>query len=578
MKIILRLEFLLVLILSIVFLTLSTLNVQAQNLLSDNPRNLPAGQLPQILKDKAPGDSPSLVLPVVPSPEKKTDEPQIPRILIREIKINGGTAFSEKELREIATPYLNQVLTNELLEEIRHTLTVLYINKGYVNSGAIIPDQKVVDGKLIFNIIEGRVTDITVKGNKWFYPEYLKSRLFLDAGPPLNIDDMQKRLFLLQQDPRIASIQAELKPGVTLGDGQMNVDVEENSPYQLQLGFDNYQPPTVGSKRGIISGTHQNLIGIGDTLNLTGIVSEDNDTQMDFMYSLPITTHDTSIMVRYSNDALNVTEGVFEELDIESESETYQVILRHPFYRTLSQEFSMALIGEHNINKTYLLGQPYSFSAGAVNGESINTVLRFAQDWSYRSQHQVISARSQFSYGLNEMNATIHSSDLPDGRFFTWLGQFQWARILDFLDTQFIFRTDVQLSNDSLMGLEQMAVGGRYTVRGYRENQLVRDQAIISSLEARIPLIRDKDWADYLQLAAFYDFGKAWQKHVDTPSPRNISSVGLGLRWSGFVIKTPFKIKPSFEFYWGHALRNVDTPGGDLQDDGIHFHFGIQIY
>ena len=128
------------------------------------------------------------------------------------------------------------------------------------------------------------------------------------------------------------------------------------------------------------------------------------------------------------------------------------------------------------------------------------------------------------------------------GLTFRWKGRYRPDFVgRDTLDTQLIFRTDLQLSSDSLMGLEQIAVGGRYSVRGYRENQMVRDQALITSLEARVPLVRDKGWTEYLQLAAFFDFGAAWNKSLDTPSPDNISSVGLGLRWAGFLMKTPFE-------------------------------------
>jgi hemolysin activation/secretion protein len=107
---------------------------------------------------------------------------------------------------------------------------------------------------------------------------------------------------------------------------------------------------------------------------------------------------------------------------------------------------------------------------------------------------------------------------------------------------------------------------------------MVRDQALISSLEARVPLVRDKGWTEYLQAAAFLDFGEAWNKHSDTPSPRHISSIGLGLRWSGRLMKTPWLIKPRFEIYWGHALTDVSSPGGDLQDDGIHFQLVLQNF
>jgi len=498
--------------------------------------------------------------------------------VIREIVVKGNTVFSDHEISQLTASYLNRILTNEILDEIRHTLTLYYINKGYVNSGAIISDQTVVDGKIVFEIIEGRITHIDVKGNQWFSKEYIEDRLSLDAGPPLNIDPLQKRLQQLQQDPRISHIQAELKPGVNLGDSLMNVMVEEKNPIQIQFGFDNYQTPTVGSERGFATIAHQNLTGRGDVLNLNGVTSGDSNPQMDISYSLPITAHDTSLTLRYRRNNHTVTEGNFENLDIKSESEIFQITLMHPFYQTLTQEFAMSFTGENSRNRTFLLGEPYSFSPGAVDGESINTVLRFSQEWTHRTQRQVVAARSQFSLGINEMDATIHTDGRPDGEFFSWLGQVQWARKLDTLDTQLIFRTDLQLSNDSLLGLEQISVGGRYSVRGYRENQLVRDQALISSIEARIPLVQDKGWTEYLQLAAFYDFGEAWNKFQETPSPGNISSVGLGLRWAGFLMKTPFEIRPKFEIYWGYPLRNVDTAGGDLQDEGIHFQFVIQNF
>ena len=55
--------------------------------------------------------------------------------------------------------------------------------------------------------------------------------------------------------------------------------------------------------------------------------------------------------------------------------------------------------------------------------------------------------------------------------FFSWLGQAQLARRLETLSAQVIGRVDLQLANDRLFPLEQFAVGGRYSVRGYRENQ-----------------------------------------------------------------------------------------------------------
>jgi hemolysin activation/secretion protein len=138
-----------------------------------------------------------------------------------------------------------------------------------------------------------------------------------------------------------------------------------------------------------------------------------------------------------------------------------------------------------------------------------------------------------------------------------------------------LFRADIQRSDDSLLPLEQLSVGGRYSVRGYRENLLVRDQAFIASLEARIPIIQHMRWADYLQICPFYDYGRGTYKFISSTGPDDISSVGVGLRWAASLIKSPLNLRAEFEAYWGYALRDIDLPYEDVQDDGIHYQFAI---
>jgi hemolysin activation/secretion protein len=179
--------------------------------------------------------------------------------------------------------------------------------------------------------------------------------------------------------------------------------------------------------------------------------------------------------------------------------------------------------------------------------------------------------------GLDLWDATINRASLPDGRFFSWLGQFQWARRWGIRDIQTLVRLDLQLANEPLLPLEQIAVGGRFSVRGYRENRLVRDNGFIASLEAGISMISDQWWADTVQLVPFVDFGTAWNTTLPTPSPRTLVSVGIGLRWA-LTIPRPIPWTPQLEIYWGLPLRHATTSGGDLQDMGVHLQFAIATF
>ena len=69
------------------------------------------------------------------------------------------------------------------------------------------------------------------------------------------------------------------------------------------------------------------------------------------------------------------------------------------------------------------------------------------------------------------------------------MGQAQWTKALNQdRDLLFITRLTTQLSPDSLLPLEQFTLGGVGTVRGYRQNQEVGDNAVVGTIEIYVPL------------------------------------------------------------------------------------------
>ncbi len=545
---------------------------------------------PPLLDDK-PFRSPtdSVLPPLKPVTPKTSETLPLFRVFIRDIKVTGNTVFSEEELYEITSPYINRELTNEDLESLRLALTLHYVNNGYINSGAVIPDQAVSDGVITFNIVEGELTRIDLEGNRWFRDGYIRKRLLLGSKHPLNINSLQKNLRLLQQDTRIEQINAELRPDVKPGASLLNVGVKDRFPYSARATFDNYQSPNIGSERWTTTISSQNLLGLGDIMSLTYGRSVGLERLVNVWYTIPITARDTTLTLQFRRDDSSVVQEPFNFLDIKSNQEIYNITLRHPFYRSSNQEFSMSITGERQHNETFLLHEPFAFSSGEKRGKSTITALRFSQEWIHRTQKQVIAARSLFSVGIDVLGATNNRSSnrngVADSQFFSWLGQFQWARKLKYWNIQTLLRTDIQLANKPLLPLEQIAVGGRYSVRGYRENQMVRDNAIIASFETRIPIVRNKRWADYVELVPFVDYGKSWfgrawnSKNPHTPDPKAIASVGVGIRWA-VTLPEPTHIRPEFEIYWGHRLNNIDTSSGeyDLQDDGVHFQLSMNVF
>jgi hemolysin activation/secretion protein len=107
-----------------------------------------------------------------------------------------------------------------------------------------------------------------------------------------------------------------------------------------------------------------------------------------------------------------------------------------------------------------------------------------------------------------------------------------------------------------------------------------------------VPLVRNTRWADYLELAPFFDYGRGWNALGSTPDPLDIYSVGMGLRWA-LTLRGVVSFKPQFEVYFGYRLRDVRLVGkaDPLQDiivtkdgdqekgkAGLHFQFLLAVF
>lgn len=490
------------------------------------------------------------------------------RVMVRSIRLEGHSAVFEAGLRQIVSAYEGRVLSSDDLQQLRHQLTLYYVNRGYINSGAVLPDQEVKDGEVAIRIIEGRLNQIEVSGNERLKSDYISSRIELGATPPLNVNALQQRLQLLQQGGLVERVNAELLPGVALGESVIKVAVQEAQPYQIIAAFSNHRSPSVGAYRPELYGVHRNVSGRGDTIEARYGFTKGLDDYL-LGYALPFNAYDTTLSLRYSRSDSLVVEEPFANLDIQSQTVTESIGLSHPLWQSLAGTFALGLIYEHRSSDTYLLGVPFSFSAGIPDGKSAEDVWRFSQDWLSRGPDQVVALRSTFSSGST--NALPRVGDTgPERRFLTWLGQFQWARRLANHD-QLLLRLDMQATADALLPMDKFGLGGANSVRGYRENQLLRDKGYVASLEYRTPVFADENGVSRWQLAPFLDYGRGWNADGSAAVPDSISSGGVGLLWN------PDR-RMQAQLYAARAFRKVDNPGHDLQDSGIHFHISYQLF
>jgi hemolysin activation/secretion protein len=224
---------------------------------------VPGGVAPPVDQLRRPGDEPLIVpeptqpkAPPIVTPAPKLTPPapvlsQGARVRARGFRFTGNTVVSEPELQSLAAPFIGRELGNAELEDLRVRITHRYIDAGYINSGATLPDQDISDGVIRYEIVEGRLTEILVGGNNRFRPGYLRDRLALGAEPVLNVNQLQERVQILLQDPQIERITAELAPGTQRGEASLRADVTGTPHVIAGVSFSNDR------RRGSAAGVHR---------------------------------------------------------------------------------------------------------------------------------------------------------------------------------------------------------------------------------------------------------------------------------------------------------------------------------
>lgn len=513
-------------------------------------------------------------LPPVDSPTPQTSfhGSSLSHLFVDHYQFSGNTVFTDSELREITISFSNRVVTQTELAELRRKLTLHYVENGYINSGAIIPTQKIDDGVVIFQIIEGRLIDIQISGLKHLANRYVQKRLQLGAGPPLNMHTLQVQVRRLHQDPLIRRIKAEIKPTAQRGEAILVVEAEEAVFWRAAIGADNDRSPSVGGNQLVLHAADLNVSGWGDAMGVDYSLAEGLH-EIYAYYELPLTARDLKFNFGFKTNRTRVVEEPFDELDIKSESTDFSIGIHRPFWRESGHDLIIGLTAEKRHLETDLLGRGFSFSPGVQKGQADITVIRFYQEWMQPQSNHILALRSVFNIGVDALDATQNESG-PDANFFAWLGQVQWAQRLNRLwNSHWVARADMQLAANPLMPMEKFAMGGMGagSVRGYRKNQLVKDNAFVGSTELRIPVLRlplprisKRGYDGTVSIAPFFDMG--WGEDVNNPSsdPDLIYSLGFGLRWD-------ISRKVHAYIYYGHGFEAIENISDDLQDQGVHF-------
>lgn len=519
--------------------------------------------------------------PLIPTPEIPKGNQE--KIKVEKFIFKGNTVLSTQKLESVVASYINREITFSELLEARTAVTNLYIQQGYVTSGAFFPvieNQAILisKGVVTIQIVEGKLEEINIVGSARL-KNYIRERLRTNTTKVFNSKNLLIGLQLLQTDPLIAKISAVVDKGSQLNASILNVTVKPRQPLKIEAVLDNSRSPAIGTFQRRVELSDANLLGLGDRLSL-GYRNTDGSNTLTTSYSIPINPQNGTVQFFYANSSANVVERPFSKLDILSNARAYEVTFRQPILQQVNsnstQEFALGLTASRLESESSLLNSPFPLSVGADSmGRTRISAIRFFQEWTQRHRQGALVARSQLSLGVGAIDATINKS-APDSRFLSWRGQVAWLRRLARNGTSLLVRTDIQLADRPLVTLEQFGLGGAISVRGYRQDTFLTDNAFLLSAQVLIPIWRTD--TEQLDVIPFFDMGTSWNKNADRDngiaiSTGTLASIGLGIRYQ-------FAERLSANLDWGIPLIEVNTNSNlrTWQENGIYFSINYRLF
>lgn len=547
----------------------------------------PGGALPNLGDELTePFVYPDPTFPSDQAVEARPEDFDAPRMQVRGFRINGVKPHEELGINQASIETLvraralelvageaAQGFTLSMFESINIAIARFYREKGFFLARAYIPEQKVENGIVAINIVEGFIDQIVFSGNRLYSDQQLDELFRPLQGKAIYLDDVESAVFIANDYPGMRA-NVLFGPGLEPGSAALQVNVKEETS-DGYITFDNYGSTFTGENR--LRGNYQfyNLLGQADRLDLNAIYTLDpaNSLYYDVAYQQPLLDSRYLVGGSYNSNEFDVG-GNLEDLGINGTS----TILRGFMTRIISRGRTARITTGVDLS----LKSAESRVVSTLDSRDKLTVLGFGADyagtsWSSSRAYQQISAK--ISIGLADFLGSMDGNgdglsgrrgtaqDRAGGDFTKF--NIDYLRVSKLTEFQtLLLRFSGQTTSDILTSLEQFSLGGPDTVRAYPVAEALVDEAWLLSAEWRADASPEipQTWLNKLQFSIFYDYATGT---LNDPLTNDIASVSLAGLGFGIQVK-PFN---KFTAKLQYAFDLGDEPS---ENQSLPFYFSLR--
>lgn len=428
-------------------------------------------------------------------------------IQIARIETNKSDILTQEEISSVTDKYKDKTVSIKELAYAAQEFNRLYKQKNILTAKAILPPQRIENGVVKIQLIEGHLEGVTIDGNKYTRNSYILERINLKSGHLLRLDKLEEQLsyFNMTNDVKI---KAELKSGQQFATTQCLLKVQEPKNYQTAIFMDNAGRKETGISRQGLTLQINSLLGVRDVLTLVGIRA-DGSSGGSIAYKLPIFKKGTRLGISYDINSTKVMEGNFTTLDIRGHSWDFALSLTHPLAVKPTRRL------EGNVQWHNKSSNTESFGLKLAESNVKTLVTGLSMQWS-----------DKIGFWYSNLDLTLGHKDKGEEKNFSKSNIFLLYRQLVKKNTVFTFRGSAQLTGSSFLpSTEQFSLGGISSVRGYKEAFVSGDKGYFASGELEFLLDKKQRLKGFI----FFDHGSC----SDSSSNKDyLTSTGAGMNIS----------------------------------------------
>ena len=437
--------------------------------------------------------------------------------------------FTENELAKIKELAEGQNLTAEDLDNLIRIINNQYKKKGIITAKAYLNHGALKSGVLTIELMEAKIGEVTVTGNKFNRTWFLRSQISGKPGDVLNLKTMEKDLRQFNKNARSIRMSAKLKPGKEYGTTDVILQAEEKFPYHFSASWDSFGRETTGLLRGGLMASADSLIGFQD--RLTGAINLSRGAQNPFVdYNFPINKKGTRVGVSYMYGNNKVKNGQYRNFDLGANTHVLSAYISHPLIESEKGSLSFNTSANLKFSKADISGFTYS------NYKDYNFAVGFGGHRNFK--RSVLYGSIYSTHGIIEDRIRNHSNYFTkvnaDGYYIHYLPKGIIGTI----------RAGGQYSPHDIAYIEQYQIGGISSVRGYSESLLLAASSYFVSFEMLFPIpflpetinvpftkgMKQYRLRDSFKFALFCDHGAIFPHEGNIGTPNFLTSVGTGLR------------------------------------------------